>query len=75
VNVCIDALRILHERGRAARCAIIGDGEERTALAEQVARSGLAQHVDLHGMHSRSEVIDLLQRATAFVRGEHRLAA
>jgi len=62
----IEALRILHERGRAVRCAIIGDGEERTALAEQVARSGLAQHVRFLGSRSRSDVIHLLQLATVF---------
>lgn len=63
----IEACRILHARGRSVRCMILGDGEERQALSEQVARAGLGDVVQLIGARPRADVVELIRRGAAFV--------
>ncbi len=52
----VDAAALLRKRGRAFRCEIIGDGVLRGALAEQVRRLDLGEHVELTGALPRGEV-------------------
>ena len=59
----VDACRLLRERGRRVRCVIVGEGEEREALAQQVARAGLEQDVVLVGALPRAEVARLIRQA------------
>jgi colanic acid/amylovoran biosynthesis glycosyltransferase len=62
----VEACRILREGGRRVRCVIAGDGEERAALAQQIARHGLEDAVALLGARPQAEVIALIRRAAAF---------
>jgi predicted glycosyltransferase/glycosyltransferase involved in cell wall biosynthesis len=62
-DVLIDAVRILHDSGTAVRCVIVGDGDQRGALAEQVDQSGLSGAVHLLGPLPRERVFELMQGA------------
>ena len=63
----VEACRILRDRGRRFRCAIIGDGDERGDLERQVVRYALDNEVSLLGARPHAEVIELVKRAEAFV--------
>lgn len=62
----VEACQILREGGRQVRCVIAGDGEERGALAHQIARYGLEDAVTLLGARPQTEVIALIRRAAVF---------
>jgi predicted glycosyltransferase/glycosyltransferase involved in cell wall biosynthesis len=62
-DVLIDAVRILHDSGTAVRCIIVGDGDQRSALAEQVDQSGLSGAVQLLGPLPTERVFELMQGA------------
>jgi glycosyltransferase involved in cell wall biosynthesis len=61
----LDAMAILRRRGKRFRCAIIGDGVLRGALAEQVQRLDLAEDVELAGALPRGEVYRRMASAAA----------
>jgi L-malate glycosyltransferase len=42
VDLLLDAMALLHDRGMAARCAIVGDGPERPVLEARAAELGLS---------------------------------
>lgn len=63
----IEACKLLKERGRVFHCAVIGDGEEKTALEERIKKYALEKEVSLSGARSQSEVIRMVQRAAVFV--------
>jgi glycosyltransferase involved in cell wall biosynthesis len=49
INVVIDALRILLERGRRVQLRIIGSGPANTSLKQQAAKLNIADHVEFVG--------------------------
>ncbi len=68
VPVLLDALHALRAEGRDLSLDIAGDGEERDALAAQVARLGLGAQVRFHGfVASAAELFELYRRADVFV--------
>ena len=69
VDVLLEALGRI--RGLGWRLTIAGDGPERAALAEQVARLGIAERVDFRGWVQREELPDLYRGANVFVFPSH----
>lgn len=65
-NDLIDACNILARRNHPFTCQIIGDGGLRGVLQQQIDRLGLTDRVQLLGPQTRSEVMNLLQRASVF---------
>jgi glycosyltransferase involved in cell wall biosynthesis len=65
IDVLIDALHELDERGVAYACRIAGDGSERLALERRAAERTVAGRVRFLG--EREDVGDLLAAADAFV--------
>lgn len=57
----------LKREGRHFTLTLVGDGELRSTLEEQVRREGLSDHVRLVGVKSSAEIRELLERARAFV--------
>ena len=49
IPILLDAIRLLATRGITTHTRVIGDGEDLGALAERIAREGLADAVDLVG--------------------------
>ncbi len=66
LDLLIEALAILQARGRKVNLLLVGDGEERAALAEQAARLGVDVH--FYGAEYREEVLGpLIMSADALV--------
>lgn len=65
-HVLFEALALLARDGLRPRCVLVGDGEERRALAAQAQRLGL-DHVEFAGMRTHEEVRDFVHRAQAMV--------
>jgi phosphatidylinositol alpha-1,6-mannosyltransferase len=63
----IEAVGRLRERFPSLLYAIVGDGEERAALAAQVRRSGLSSHVLLHGELDEPWLLHAYQQCDLFV--------
>jgi glycosyltransferase involved in cell wall biosynthesis len=63
----IDALARLAERGVDVAVTFIGDGEDRAALAAQVAAAGLDARVTFAGQRRRAEVLERLARTDVLV--------
>jgi glycosyltransferase involved in cell wall biosynthesis len=63
----IDACRTLRDRGFDFICHLVGDGPDRPALTQQVAQSGLQDHVRFHGQCTREDVARLLGQANVLV--------
>ncbi len=64
--VLLDALAILLERGVDFRCRLVGEGEDRPAIAAQIERLGLGGHVELLGAQPRARVLEILGEAAVF---------
>lgn len=64
MNVVIDAVALLKQRGIAVRTGILGEGPERAALEAQIARHDVGELVSLLGF--RSDVEAMLRRARLF---------
>lgn len=62
----IDAVGLLRGRIPALLYAVVGDGEERAALTEQVRRSGLGEHVRFYGTLPDPELIRAYQQCDLF---------
>lgn len=60
VNVLLDALGLLAERGLRPKLSIAGDGPERPALAEQAERLGIVEQIDFLGSRHGEDVVRLL---------------
>lgn len=63
----IDACHLLHQRGVKFECHLVGDGELRIQIEEQIASYGLQQLVILHGAGTQQQVVEQLGQATVFV--------
>lgn len=62
----IEACGRLRDRGRDARCVIVGEGPLDADLGARIARRGLADRVTLAGPRPQSAVRDLLGGASVF---------
>lgn len=65
-DVLVDACALLRDQGRRFDCQIIGAGEGRAALENQIQRLGLAEQVMLLGPRPQGEVVRLVQDAAVF---------
>lgn len=65
--VLVDACRELSDRGVAMRARFVGDGPDRTMLAERIAAAGLDGRVQLLGTRTRGEIADLLAATDVLV--------
>jgi colanic acid/amylovoran biosynthesis glycosyltransferase len=61
----VEACRLLKERNLDFVCDLIGQGQTRLALEQQIARAGLADQVRLAGGRPRHEVLRILEQADA----------
>jgi glycosyltransferase involved in cell wall biosynthesis len=59
-SVLVDACRVLAERGIGLRARFVGDGPDRSMLAERIAAANLGPHVELLGTRTRAEIAALL---------------
>ncbi len=59
----LDALSLLHDKGRTIRFDLYGDGVLRDALEARVARLGIGGLVTLHGWRPKDEVAERLRRS------------
>ncbi|MBW3642680.1 MAG: glycosyltransferase [Actinobacteria bacterium] len=66
-HVLLQACRLLVDSGIEFRCVLIGDGEEREALAALRSRLALEAHVELAGAMPRDEVLNWMRRARLLV--------
>jgi colanic acid/amylovoran biosynthesis glycosyltransferase len=64
----IEACGLLRERGRIVRCTLVGEGEERPALEEQVRALGLGDVVTLLGAQPRDRVVAIVEAADVVVQ-------
>lgn len=62
-KVLVQACEILQGRGVDFVCDLIGDGPVRQEIAQQIAVSGLAARIKIHGTKPRPEVVAMLRRA------------
>lgn len=65
-GVLLDALALLAARGEGFRATLVGDGEEREALARRVDELGLSDRVCMTGPVGADVVREHLARATVF---------
>ena len=63
----ITACHLLQQRGVNFECHLVGDGELRSQIEEQIATYGLQQVVILHGACTQEQVVEHLGQATVFV--------
>ncbi len=63
----VRACRLLMDRGKSFRCAIIGEGPLEEELREQIARLDLQDCVELPGTKPQHEIRESLAEANAFV--------
>lgn len=64
IDVLIDALALLRDRGRVVRATIVGDGDQREALKAQVRERELSRSVTMTGPLGQDRVRDLMAHAT-----------
>ena len=67
VDLLLEALALLADRGIRTRCAIVGDGPQRAALEAHAARLGIAERVRFQGRVPESDVARHLQAARILV--------
>jgi len=63
----VRACRLLMDRGKSFRCAIIGEGALEEELHEQIAQLDLQDCVELPGTKPQHEIRECLAKANAFV--------
>jgi len=63
----LEACRVLHVRNVEFECHLLGDGELRSRIEQQIATAGLCNQVRVHGACTEAQVIEALSRATVFV--------
>jgi glycosyltransferase involved in cell wall biosynthesis len=67
VDLLLDALALLAERGRRPRLTIVGDGPERERLAGQAQRLGLTARIDFAGVQRGEELVRTMNRHRVLV--------
>jgi colanic acid/amylovoran biosynthesis glycosyltransferase len=63
----VEACRLLRDRGLEFCCELVGEGELRTRIQDQVAKAGLSEHFIFHGAVRRPEVREFLQQCDVIV--------
>ena len=63
----VDACEALNARGVDFECHLVGDGELREVVEDQVRAMALGERVFFHGARTQPEVLDHLARADVFV--------
>ncbi|MBN1128746.1 MAG: glycosyltransferase family 4 protein, partial [Chitinispirillaceae bacterium] len=72
VDILLEALRLLNERGTRLRLAIAGSGDDEPRLRNLAATLGLGVQVTFEGQVSEERKIDLYRRAAVFVNPSHK---
>lgn len=73
VDMVLEAIALLHKRGIAVTCRIVGDGPERDALHEQALRLRIAGAVTFHhDVVESKEIYALLKASKVFVSASAR---
>jgi glycogen synthase len=67
IDLLLDALALLAERGLRPDLTIVGEGPELPRLTAQAARLGLTDQVELAGLCTGEELVDLLNRHRVLV--------
>jgi glycosyltransferase involved in cell wall biosynthesis len=67
LDILLDAVSALTERGRTIRLAIGGDGDDRSRLREKAAQLGIEDRVAFHGFVDESEKISLYRKASIYI--------
>jgi colanic acid/amylovoran biosynthesis glycosyltransferase len=67
-RVLIEACGLLRDRGRNVRCTLVGEGEERTTLEEQIKTLRLGDVVSLVGAQPRDQVVVIVDGADVVVQ-------
>jgi glycosyltransferase involved in cell wall biosynthesis len=67
VEVLIDALSILSERGVGWTCDVVGDGPERGTLEQRAASLGLTGRLAFHGQVSSRSAEEVIARSDIYV--------
>lgn len=68
VDLLLDAIAILHERGLPVTARIIGDGPEEAALRRHAQRTGIAPAVDFRtDVHAQDDLYALVKAGKVFV--------
>jgi len=63
----LEALKLVVDRSPDVKLVVAGEGPDREALEEQIEQLGLQEHVNLMGMCSREQLVDLLGHSHGFV--------
>lgn len=71
-RVLLDALRILHERGRMFRCTLVGGGPLADEIGSQIARLELDDVVTMAGARAPAEIPGFVQQADLAVLASFR---
>lgn len=66
-SILLDACHLLKEKGRVFRCLIVGEGEEKDALASKITELGIDDLVILQGAELQERVTQFLHEASIFV--------
>jgi glycosyltransferase involved in cell wall biosynthesis len=66
IDVLLDALGLLQDRGVAFRCTIVGDGPERESLERRMASLGLDGAVRMLGERNHEEIVRLMNGSDLF---------
>jgi glycosyltransferase involved in cell wall biosynthesis len=67
VDLLLDALSLLAERGRRPRLVVVGEGPEREHLLQQAQELGLAGQVELAGVQQADELVRTMNRHRVLV--------
>ncbi len=68
MSYLIDACVLLAKKGIPFHCVVVGEGPERSALEDQIARLDMKDWVTLAGAKTQDEVADLLKDADCYVQ-------
>jgi glycosyltransferase involved in cell wall biosynthesis len=63
----VRACRFLQDNGTSFKCLIVGEGEERDCLNQQISALGLKDRVTLLGPQTQEHVLKLMREATVLV--------
>lgn len=65
--ILIEACRVLAGRGINLACHFVGDGPDKSMLAEKAAQAGLSDNVYFHGRQKQEKITQLLQNTDVLV--------